>query len=66
MAVRKRKDAWQVYWKNPYTGRQEAKTFSTKAEAEKENSLILHRLKYERESFAPPEEEDTTQSRTLD
>lgn len=54
MAIRYRKEykTWQVYWRNPETGKRESKTFTNKEEAEKENSLILHRLKYESESFA--------------
>ena len=54
MAIRtKGRSSYEVYWRNPYTGKTESKTYSTKEEAEKENSLILHRLKYERESFKP-------------
>lgn len=56
MAIRNRgsgSQPWQVYWNNPYTGKRESISFATKEEAEKENSLIIHRLKYERESFRP-------------
>lgn len=52
MAIRERNGAFQVYWNNPHTGRRESKTFASKHEAEKEDSLIKHRLKFERESFA--------------
>ncbi len=53
MAIRYRKDknSWQVYWNNPYTGRRESKSFATEAEAKKEESLIKHRLKFDRDSF---------------
>lgn len=52
MAIRpKNKSSYEVYWRNPHTGKMESKTYPTKEEAEKENSLILHRLRYERESF---------------
>ena len=55
-----------MYWKNPITGKQEAKSFATKEEAEKENSLILHRLKYERESFRPVEEPTKSDNPTFE
>ncbi len=55
MAIRYREksDAYQVYWNNPITHKREVKTFHNKQEAEKENSLILHRLRYEPETFSP-------------
>ena len=56
MAIRERKGrarSWQCYWNNPYTGKREAANFATKEEALKENSLVKHRLKFERESFRP-------------
>ena len=56
MAIRERKgrkSPWQVYWNNPFTGRRECANFATKEEAEKEDSLVKHRLKFERESFRP-------------
>ena len=61
MAIRYREkfNTYQVYWKNPYTKKIESKTFKTKKEAEKENSLILHRLKYEPESFKSQEDTQT-------
>ncbi len=53
MAVRYRKDkhSWQVYWNNPFTGKRESKSFATEVEAKKEESLVKHRLKFERDSF---------------
>ena len=53
MAIRYLKNlkTYQVYWNNPITGKRESKTYKTKKQAEKENSLILYRLKYEQESF---------------
>lgn len=54
MAIRKREGRakpWQVYWNNPFTGKRETISFETKEEAEKEDSLVKHRLKFERESF---------------
>lgn len=54
MAIRYRagrKSPWQVYWNNPHTGRRESANFITEQEAKKENSLIMHRLKHEREFF---------------
>ena len=53
VAIRFRKEynTWQVYWNNPITKKRESKSYSNHKEAEKANSLILHRLKYEPESF---------------
>lgn len=59
MAIRYRdgrKAPWIVYWKNPFTGKTEEEAFSTDAAAKKANSLIKHRLKYERETFRPESE----------
>jgi integrase len=59
MAIRRRKDRarqYQVYWNNPFTGKRESLSFDTLAEARKEDSLIQHRLKHERETFRPDEE----------
>lgn len=55
MAIRKRAGRakpYQVYWNNPFTGKRESASFETRGEAEKEDSLIKHRLRFERESFA--------------
>lgn len=54
MAIRERKGittTYQVYWNNPFTGKRESASFTSKEEAEKEDSLIKHRLKFEREYF---------------
>ena len=62
MAIRERKgraSPWQCYWNNPLTGKRECMNFATRKEAEKHDSLIKHRLKFDRESFA--EEEGETQ-----
>lgn len=56
MAIRERKGSarpWQCYWNNPFTGKRESLSFATKEEAEKEDSLVRHRLRFERESFRP-------------
>lgn len=65
MAIRKRKDRakpWQVYWRNPFTGKQESGSYATRAEAEKADDLVKFRLKHERDSFrqaaAPMKKED--------
>ncbi len=47
---------WIVYWKNPFTGKTEEAAYTTEPEAKKANSLLKHRLKYERESFRPESE----------
>lgn len=60
MAIRKREGRakpWQCYWNNPYTNKRESESFETKEEALKQDSLIKHRLKFERESFRPEEKE---------
>ncbi len=57
MAIREkpgRPKPYQVYWNNPFTGKRETASFATKEEALKEDSLVKHRLKFERESFRPP------------
>ena len=61
MAIRfrtKRQKPFEVYWRNPITGKQECVYFATKREAEKHNSLVLHRLKFDKESFRPEDEEE--------
>lgn len=58
MAIRKRKDAFQVYWNNPHTGKRESITCKTLEDAQKEDSLIKHRLRFERESFSKGEEKE--------
>lgn len=61
MAVRERKgraSPWQCYWNNPITGKRECANFPTRVEAEKHDSLIKHRLKFDRESFKKEEEEE--------
>lgn len=64
MAIRERKGCrsrpWECYWNNPYTNKREYAFFETRQEAEKHDSLIKHRLKFERESFCPKEEEKET------
>ncbi|WP_304736533.1 hypothetical protein [uncultured Desulfovibrio sp.] len=61
MAVRERKgraSPWQCYWNNPLTGKRECANFATRQEAEKHDSLIKHRIKFERESFQGEEKEE--------
>lgn len=56
MAIRKRNgraSPYQVYWNNPFTGKRESASFATLAEARKEESLVKHRLEFDRESFSP-------------
>lgn len=64
MAVRERKgraSPWQCYWNNPLTGKRECANFATRQEAEKHDSLIKHRIKFERESFQREEEKEATE-----
>lgn len=70
MAIRKRKGAsgigYQVYWKNPFTGKQQCQTFCSLAEARKHDSLIKHKLKFEQEDFRPAETVRDGADRTLE
>lgn len=55
MAIRYRagrKTPWQVYWNNPHTKKREYANFLTEHEAKKEDSLVKHRLRFDRESFS--------------
>lgn len=64
MAVRYRQgraSPWQCYWNNPLTGKRESANFLTKQEAEKHDSLIKHRIHFERESFQKEEEQKEEQ-----
>ncbi len=66
MAIRERRgraSPWQVYWNNPITGRRESASFETRQEAEKHDSLIKHRLKFERDSFREEQEADPPQAK---
>lgn len=68
MAVRYRKgraSPWQCYWNNPLTGKRECANFGTQHEAEKHDSLIKHRIKFDRESFRKEEEENEEKTSTL-
>lgn len=70
MAIRERKgraSPWQVYWNNPLSGKRESANFATRQEAEKHDSLIKHRIRFDRESFRWGEEEqEPTQEVTLE
>lgn len=58
MAIRYRKgraSPWQCYWNNPLTGKRECANFISQHEAEKHDSLIKHRIKFDRESFRKEE-----------
>ena len=69
MAVRYRKgraSPWQCYWNNPLTGKRECANFATKLEAEKHDSLIKHRIRFERESFQREEKEEESKELTLE
>ena len=64
MAIRHREGRskpWQVYWRNPWTGKQESACFATRAEAEREADLVKFKLKHERDTFrktAAPEKKE--------
>ena len=64
MAIRERPgraSRYQVYWNNPITGKRESISFATLHEAKKHDSLIKHRLEFERESFRPDNYEEETE-----
>ncbi|MFI3272004.1 MAG: site-specific integrase [Pseudomonadota bacterium] len=42
---------WQTYWTNPHTKKREYANFVTEEEAKKEESLVKHRLRFDRDSF---------------
>ena len=66
MAIRYRKgraSPWQCYWNNPLTGKRECANFATRHEAEKHDSLIKHRLRFDRESFRKEEKESETEKK---
>lgn len=69
MAIRERKgrkSPWQCYWNNPLTGKREGVNFATRMEAEKHDSLIKHRIRFDRESFKEEEEHDEPYAATLE
>lgn len=52
MALRERKSgSWEVYYRNPYTGKRESFSVSCKTEGIKEDALIRYRIKFEPEYF---------------
>ncbi len=55
---REKYGTWRVYWKNPYTGRQQSVTCKTEADAKKQNALIAFQLQYEKERFLPEKEQE--------
>lgn len=60
MAIRYRQgraSPWQCYWNNPFTGKRESESFNTEDDAKKHDSLVKHRLRFERESFRKEEVE---------
>jgi integrase len=61
-----RKAPWIVYWKNPFSGKTEEEAHVSEKEAKKANSLIKHRLKYERESFRLADEKAVPEENTLE
>lgn len=70
MAVRHRPgraSPWECYWNNPFSGKRECAYFATEQEAKKHDSLVKHRLKFERESFKKDEaSEEGTEALTLE
>ena len=63
---RKKYGTWRVYWKNPYTGRQQSETCKTEAEAQKLNALVAYQLQYEKERFLPSKEQEPKPDNSLE
>ena len=62
MAVRERKGRskpFQVYWRNPHTGRQESRSFETALEARRYDAEIKYRLEFQPETLKPKAERTT-------
>ena len=65
MAIRYREgraSPWQCYWNNPFTGKRESESFNTEEDARKHDSLVKHRLRFERESFRKEDAEQVESS----
>ena len=62
MAIRfiEKNNAWQVYWRDPFTNKQVSRNFVSEKEAKKENDKILYRLRYDRDSFKADPIQDKT------
>lgn len=63
MAYRRRtfssgSSSWEVYWRNPLTGKREQAYVASLQEARKLNSEIRHRLEFDRASFSPKAQAD--------
>lgn len=56
---------YRVYWRNPYTQKQHCVSFATEKEAKEHDSLVKHKLKFDRESFRPFPVEEAKQGGTL-
>lgn len=63
---REKYGTWRVYWKNPYTGRQQSETCKTEAEAKKRNALIAFQLQFEKERFLPEKQEPKKNDNSLE
>lgn len=61
MAIRYRpqRKHWEVYWRNPYTLKTQAVTFSDHGEAVKHDAWIKYKLRYEKEYFLPSDNDKT-------
>lgn len=59
MAIRFRQQRrhWEVYWRNPYTGRVQSAIFAEQAEAVRHDAWIKFKLKHEKEYFLPTEQD---------
>ena len=63
---RKKYGTWRVFWRNPYTGRQQSVTCKTEAEAKKQNAMIAFQLQFEKERFLPAEQEPAREDNSLE
>ncbi|OUO52275.1 hypothetical protein B5F76_07560 [Desulfovibrio sp. An276] len=51
MAVRKKRDGYEVYYRDPVTGKQRSRFFETQKDAEKEDRRVKYMLEFEREKI---------------
>ena len=60
MAIRQKPSgSWEIYYRNPITGKREAFSVGTQKEAIQQDALVKYRLKFERESFEKPDVEES-------
>ena len=51
MAIRKKRDGYEVYYRDPVTGKQRSRFFKSQSEAKKEDRRVKYLLEFEREKL---------------